>query len=66
MVCEQLNKESDINAKRSAFVMYVEEGIEIVQEYFPEQLKYVEASRHRTLREVLIELQVELKSISNN
>ncbi len=66
MICEELNKESDINAKRSVFVMYVEEGIEIVQEYFPEQLKYVEACKHRTLREVLIELQAELKSTSNN
>jgi len=66
MICEELKKESDIKAKRSAFIMYVEEGIEIVQEYFPGQLKYVEANKNKTLHEVFNELQVELKSVSNN
>lgn len=66
MIFNQASKESDIKARQSAFFMYKEEGIEIVQKYFPDQLEYIEANKEKTLLEILDDLQQELKDISKN
>jgi hypothetical protein len=66
MTQKRFDKESVIIAKRSAFVMYVEEGIHIVHEYFPQQIKFVEENKKKSLLQVFSELQIELEELSKN
>ena len=44
-----------MNAKRFAFVLYEEEVVEVVQEYFPKEVKMCRTNKNKTLHEIFNE-----------